>query len=63
MWQHGFSLLAFPVNAFKTPLVYCRTLLQNESFINKLRRKNFKVAIVDLPFNECSHALANHLGN
>ena len=41
---------------------HCETLFTDVKLIEDLRSRNFTVALVDLIGNECSLALAHHLG-
>ncbi|XP_068232745.1 UDP-glucuronosyltransferase 1A10-like isoform X2 [Palaemon carinicauda] len=62
LWSKGTSWTALPWNAFFTVGVFCSTLFGQEQLIDHLRRRDFDIAIVDLLYNECSLALAHHLG-
>ena len=41
---------------------YCHVMLGNTTMIEELQSKSIDLAVVDLFFNECGLALANHLG-
>ena len=65
-WREGLTLLPhdyyfyLPTNPWKVVTSYCHFLLSNETLKNELKDENFDVAIVDLIYNECTLALANH---
>ena len=63
LWREGNSLLNIfylPKNPWKVVTSYCHFLLSNETLKKELKDENFNVAIVDLIYNECALALANH---
>ena len=66
LWQEGLTLqplqmyFYLPKNPWKVVTSYCHFLLSNETLKNELKDENFDVAIVDLIYNECTLALANH---
>ena len=47
-------------NPWKVVTSYCHFLLSNETLTKELKDENFNLAIVDLIYNECALALANH---
>ena len=51
-----------PTDVFGVVHAHCYSLFSNKTLINFLKSKNFTVALVDLMANECSLALAHHLG-
>ncbi|KAB7502227.1 UDP-glucuronosyltransferase 1-7 [Armadillidium nasatum] len=62
MWEQGLNLGLFPIEGFITVSAYCKELLSSDGLIHQLKKQNFKVAVVDLVFNECGLALAHKLG-
>ena len=65
LWTKGLNLLSLfnmGANPYAVATAYCEQLLSNEALKDRLRREKFDVAIVDLIYNECGLALANHLG-
>ncbi|KAL7640155.1 UNVERIFIED_CONTAM: hypothetical protein RMT77_009569 [Armadillidium vulgare] len=62
MWEQGLNLDLFPIEGFITVSAYCKELLSSDGLIHQLKKQNFKVAVVDLVFNECGLALAHKLG-
>ena len=47
-------------NPWKVVTSYCHFLLSNKTLTKELKDENFNLAIVDLIYNECALALANH---
>lgn len=65
LWNSGLSynsILQVATEAFPLMEAQCDTLLSNDELINKLKSMDFKVAVVDIIYNECSLVLLNHLG-
>ena len=63
LWREGLTLLNIfylPKNPWKVVTSYCHFLLSNETLKKELKEENFDLAIVDLIYNECALALANH---
>ena len=63
LWREGLTLLNIfylPKNPWKVVTSYCHFLLSNETLKKELKDENFDLAIVDLIYNECALALANH---
>ena len=64
LWTRGLNLATLfnvGANPWTVVTAYCEVLLSNEALIGKLRNEKFDVALVDLIYNECGLALANHL--
>ncbi|KAK4313431.1 hypothetical protein Pmani_015225 [Petrolisthes manimaculis] len=62
MWGHGTDWKALPVDAFWTVSAVCDSLLGDRYLRQRLRHQRYRVAVVDLIYNECSLALTHHLG-
>ena len=63
LWQEGLTLMnifKLPKNPWYVVTKYCHFLLGNETLKQELKNENFDLAIVDLLYNECALALANH---
>ena len=63
MWSRGTLFTALPMRGFLTVSAHCHSLLGNEALMTKLKRTSFRVAVVDILYNECSLALAHSLGS
>ena len=64
LWNQGLAittLFRLPSNPWALVDDYCKIILGNKEFIERLRDQNFNLAIVDLVYNECGLALAHHL--
>ena len=65
LWSKGSALtnifeLGLDRNPWKVVTSYCHFLLSNKTLTQELKDENFNLAIVDLIYNECALALANH---
>lgn len=61
-WQNGNKFNFVPVEGYLTVAYFCHALLGDTKLIRRLQNENFDVVLVDLLYNECSLALAHHLG-
>lgn len=64
LWQDGLdftSIFKVPKNPWNVVTAYCHFLLSNKTWTHELEHENFDLAIVDLVYNECGLALANHV--
>ena len=64
LWQEGLSLftsLSYGFMPWRLAQAYCHTLLSNETLKEELKNGQFNVTIVDLIYNECGLALADHV--
>ncbi|KAB7501666.1 UDP-glucuronosyltransferase 2C1 [Armadillidium nasatum] len=62
MWERGLNPSSVLDGGIDTVASSCDTLFQQKELIQELKASNFKVAIVDLLYNECGLALAHYLG-
>ncbi|XP_076055067.1 UDP-glucuronosyltransferase 1A9-like [Oratosquilla oratoria] len=62
LWDRRLSITEIPTDVFLIIEAHCRHLLGDTVLLQRLRLQNFTVAVVDLMANECSLAVAHHLG-
>jgi hypothetical protein len=64
LWTEGLALSAIfrlPSSPWAVVKAHCNQLLANETLKNELIAEQFNLAIVDLIYNECALALAQHV--